>query len=565
MRVKLSYSICTATPWNSKFDAVGAFTMRERKTAEEMKQERELFKTLYGKSKKPNPYKTNKYSCFTVQGDTCYFLIGSWQRLKDELDKAHEPYTIEEAFDPAVMPEPDISALEGSELRSGQAETLALLTTARTGMICCGVGYGKSFCIKMLCMVYPTLNILIVCPSGEVVKELYKDISRALPGQVGILNMDSPDVNGKRIIVSTTKSMTKIKPEQVQLLLFDEAHSAGMNQTGFDVMKFCFGRRFGFTATPTRNQGDYKYMEALFGPVLQQVTYQESQEAGSVTPISYYMLPIDKKNPRLTNLVEVETVEGTEWLGSEQVMPWHRPTGRTKKRGLPDYLKTRLFYINNYNRNDMIVDTFKRIQAECPEAQILIMVQSLEHLIRLGEKIPGCLYMHGERGSLAKYKEKKGLEHVYVEKYELDKDKAARNKYLYEQGRAKYLISTGTLKQGVNLKYLSVLIRADGAVSDIPSVQIPGRLARLSDNKPMAYLIDFTDNFCEEAHGRAIARQKEYNKQGWTEIDSLQTIINNLKETANDFAERSQKETETDQEECQRNDAEKTGNESPAF
>ena len=152
MIVKLSYSICTATPWNSKFDSVGAFTMRERKTAEEMKQEREMFKTLYGKSKKPNPYKTNKYSCFTVQGDTCYFLIGSWQRLKDELKKAHEPYTVEEAFDPAVMPDPDISALEGSELRSGQAETLALLTTSRTGMICCGVGYGKSFCIKMLCI-----------------------------------------------------------------------------------------------------------------------------------------------------------------------------------------------------------------------------------------------------------------------------------------------------------------------------------------------------------------------------------------------------------------------------
>lgn len=138
----------------------------------------------------------------------------------------------------------------------------------------------------------------------------------------------------------------------------------------------------------------------------------------------------------------------------------------------------------------------------------------------------------------------------------------ARNKYLYEQGRAKYLIATGTLKQGVNLKYLSVLIRADGAVSDIPSVQIPGRLARLADNKPMAYLIDFTDNFCEEAHGRAIARQKEYNKQGWTEIDSLKTIINNLKETANDCIEGREKETETDQEECQRFETAETGNES---
>ena len=113
--------------------------------------------------------------------------------------------------------------------------------------------------------------------------------------------------------------------------------------------------------------------------------------------------------------------------------------------------------------------------------------------------------------------------------YKQTDDEADKTKNALAKGTLKWAISTMVLKQGVNLNHLAVLIRADAAVSGIPSIQIPGRLARLDDNKPRAYLIDFSDEFCNDAAGRAIARTKQYRTQGWEPKD-LDIIIKELKE-----------------------------------
>lgn len=532
MQITLSYGVCCAKPWNKKFDYVGKYYVRSRKTPEEIAKEREVNKSL-GLKKKVENYKTERQSVFTVRGDTCYFMIGSWERLKAELDKLDEPYTVNNKFDPSVTPDPDFTALEGVELRDGQAETLALLTSEPCGMICSSVSFGKSFIIRQLCKIYPTLNILVVCSSVQVINELYKEINKDLPGQVGLLNATHDNINGKRIIVTTNKSMEKLHPERVQLTLVDECHSMGANASGEALMRFCFGRRFGFSATPIRNQGDYKAMESLFGPVLQEYGFQDAVAKGNVTQIHYTMLPLKKKSHFLCDEVEVVTSDGsTMWVSEADLDPTATMTGERKKKTFPDYLKNRLYYWNNRYRNDAIVETFNRIRSEVPDAQILIMVQSIEHLIRLHQRIRCCAFIHGERGDLSKYNKKKGLENVNMEQYKQTDDEADRTKNALAKGTLKWAISTMVLKQGVNLNQLAVLIRADAAVSGIPSIQIPGRLARLADNKPRAYLIDFSDEFCSDAAGRAIARTKQYNTQGW-EPSNLEDIVEELKETYN--------------------------------
>ena len=78
MKITLSYTICTASPWNPRYNKVGEFTLRERKTPEEIRSERQFLKS-YGKSTKPNPYKCTQESTFQIEGDTCYFLLGSWK------------------------------------------------------------------------------------------------------------------------------------------------------------------------------------------------------------------------------------------------------------------------------------------------------------------------------------------------------------------------------------------------------------------------------------------------------------------------------------------------------
>ena len=344
---------------------------------------------------------------------------------------------------------------------------------------------------------YPTLNILVVCAAGEVVKELYRNINEALPGQVGLLNMSSNNIDGKRIIVTTSKSMVKINPERVQLVLVDEAHNYGANTSGNDLLKFAFARKFGFTATPIRNQGDYLMFEAIFGPILQDVTFEEAKKAGSVTEIAYTMVPVGRK---------------LSYLDKE----------------MPDHLKTKLFYTSNPVRDKLIADTFREVKAANPDVQILIMVQSIAHLIKLCELLPECKWAHGERGSLDKYKEQKALRNTFVKRYEQNIKQLNWTKRALEQGEIKYVVATGIFNQGINLNHLTVLIRADGAVSGIPSIQIPGRLARLDKGKELAYLIDIEDEFCEAAHIRAQKREKEYKKQGWKKI-TLTEVLQNLR------------------------------------
>ena len=141
VRITLSYGICTASPWNHKYDKLGEFTIRERKTPEEIRSEKEFLKS-YDSAKKPNPYKYTKESVYQIEGDTCYFLLGSWHVLKEALDKEGTKYEVNEQFDPTVTPEPDYSQLKGDTFRPGQLETLALLSTQRCGLICSTVGYG---------------------------------------------------------------------------------------------------------------------------------------------------------------------------------------------------------------------------------------------------------------------------------------------------------------------------------------------------------------------------------------------------------------------------------------
>lgn len=497
MKITLSYTICKAEPWDSRLDAVGNFTLRTPKTPEELRQEK-----LDHPERKPKKFKFTTESCFYIQNDACYFLIGSWHRLREALEAQHIEYEIEDKRDLDLKPEPDYAVLNSIEFREGQREIVDSIIKEDCGLICSSVGAGKSFVITQICRVLPTLNILVVCNASEVIKELYRNLCALLPGQVGLLDMKHNDVNGKRVIVTTTKSMNKIKAEQVQLLLVDECHCAGLNTTGQDLQRFCFCRRFGFTATPTRNQGDYKYFEALFGPILHQMTFNQSVEAGNVTPIKYSMLSV------ATRLDYLEKFKDTN-------------------------IYKRMWYWSNKVRNRLIAQTFYDIRRAAPNAQILIMTKTVEHLIRICELIPELKFAHGDRGDLSSLAEKKRLRDVQVWKYRQTAEQLSYVKHMAETGDYKSIISTGIFSTGINLLHLTVLIRVDGETSGIPSTQIPGRLARLDIGKDWAYLIDFADDFCESAYNRAVSRAQHYYRDGLIPIDYCDMISEIQKQEEN--------------------------------
>lgn len=148
----------------------------------------------------------------------------------------------------------------------------------------------NSYLISMICKAYPTLNILVCTSSTTVVSTLYEYLCSQIPGQVGMLGGGRCTTQGKRVIVSTLKSMSKIDPKEVHLVLVDECHSIGNNLAGKDLLQFCFARKFGFSASPIRNDGSQLMLEALLGPTILKMTYDEAVDAGMVTPMKYCML-----------------------------------------------------------------------------------------------------------------------------------------------------------------------------------------------------------------------------------------------------------------------------------
>ena len=79
----------------------------------------------------------------------------------------------------------------------------------------------------------------------------------------------------------------------------------------------------------------------------------------------------------------------------------------------------------------------------------------------------------------------------------------------------------------VNFPHLQVLVRADGDVSRIEGIQIPGRLARLDEGKDCAYLVDVDDSFSPWASYRSKARERQYADQQWQQV-SYEELLNEL-------------------------------------
>lgn len=360
----------------------------------------------------------------------------------------------------------------------------------------------NSFLVSMLCKMYPTLNIVVTTSSQSVVQTLYGYLCEACPGEVGVKYAGKDTTRGKRIVVVTLKSLSTIPPENVHMLLCDECHNVGDGQAGQDIMQFCFARKFGFSASPVRNDGSGRFMEALFGPTILEMGYEEAVEAGMVTPLKYHMLPID-------------------W-GPDMC----------KKQDLNDVLFKRFAYWRNTARNKAIqrlVYDIKQVYG----GQILIMVNTLEHAIRLHMLLPWFTVLYYGVTDMADLRKKfpadkyPGLD---LSQYKTTAKQVEIGRAAFAKGTLRFIISTKILKQGVNAPHLQVLIRADADVSEVEGIQIPGRLARLCEGKDYAYLIDCADNFSQRSKSRSEAREALYQKQKWQPI-TREALINELRQS----------------------------------
>ncbi len=480
-----------------------------------------------GRRKKPTFVKERVYEVH--QDGSATFPSGVLHRVRAFLAARHVPVTLIDKRDrKALKPIPDFDRIE--KLRSGQDSLLLAVARCDEGIIVGGTGIGKSFIIEQICRMYPTLRIIIVSSRLSVVKQLYQNIRNKLaPGAVGIIFGGKNEGAHHRITVVSAGSIMKADLQGCDLLLYDEAHNVGCNNIGSLLGHVQKGRRIGFTASPSRGDGTRIAMEAIFGPIIGEIPYDEAVTRGLVVPIE----------------VLVYTVEGY-----------------VKQKKLR-YINLRRGYWRNEKRNQLIAAIARQIP---DEEQTLIITDTLEHACYLRQYLPNYTLVHygnvssrietlrlgwspdgwkeyapghvrdnkwehigefptyedlceampmPEQGRYATVKLEDRILGVPISTYEIKPKAGDELKRRFASGELKKVVATTTWKEGVDFPLLSVLIRADGAISEVSNTQIPGRVSRISDGKQVGVLIDFDDKFNEWAQERSAKRLAIYRRKGW--------------------------------------------------
>ena len=406
------------------------------------------------------------------------FFAGYTHRVLQALRGQGVEVTLEDRR-PNGLPAPDFSQIAGLSFRGRQLEGL-MLGLARSGVVICPTGWGKSFLCRQIARLYPApTKGIITAPSATNTRDLYnalKDLD-----YVGMVGDGTNKPN--RVTCAVTHSLHLCDP-QVNWLICDEAHMACTPMHIKALNRFPRAKFLGLTATPEgRSDGRDPFLEALFGPVLIDIPYQEAVETGNVVQIEVRLLWCD---------------EGPDVQGRD------------------DIYRFKLGYWRNAGRNRQIAQAVQRVRDELGDPQILIMVDKTEHAYALGQFLPDFAVVTGDTDadSIKKFKASGALTEDQV-----ICNRARRIKYQKEFtcGALRGAIATKVWSRGVDFKDLNVLIRADGAPGAIDAGQIPGRLSRLgSDGKKAAgLLIQPLDTFSRDLLGRSLRAVDEYRKHKW--------------------------------------------------
>ena len=386
-------------------------------------------------------------------------------------------------LDPSVF-EPYWDRLyDGSfDLRHRQDEFLIKMLSRPCGRFDCPTGYGKTMLIGLLATILPKAVIHVVADSVPVLRD------RMLPELCGML----PDVglfgggsrqSGRRVQLYTVDSL-RHSDFKADILIGDECQQLAPNFSASMLARYNSTRNYGLSAThDMRLDNKDLRVEAMFGPLIMSVSYQEAEAHGMVVPIEVRWHNVEMSSDPCTS-------EDPVWRKKQAV--WR-----------------------NHTRNEVIAG----VAGSCGDkAQVLIVCEVIEHVLALRKMLPEFEIVYGENG-ITPHDETYYRNHgmwppghaVMTRERRMALTKA------FERGTLRRAIVTTVWNVGVSFNKLQHLIRADAGASPINDTQIPGRVSRLADDKECGVIHDFTDTFNKTYTGRATGRARNYHKHGWTQ------------------------------------------------
>lgn len=401
-----------------------------------------------------------------VEQDNGVFLThcNMYLRIASKLQKLGIPFTYTKV---GSWKEPELNPGVVADLDNNQIDAVAaLLASANTGggMVEACTGSGKTRVIAALVRAFKKYRVAIMTSSISVVRSLHSNLTELLANDKVELGLcHGSQKNPKRITIVSTGTVEYIEPDEIDVLIIDEAHQVAGDVASQSVLLFRKALRFGLSGTVSdRFDGKERVLESMLGPIIYTFDDQQAEASGRVCPLSAYFMSIPD-GPQVEDMT---------------------PERRTK------------FGIwRNKIRNALVKEVVDNAPAD---QQLLVFVQTIEHLEELVKIMPDFEVCHGD----LKTKEREVIEERFVD------------------GSCLRLISTNCLSTGVDPKNLMIMIDASHIKGDAAMVQKRGRLRRWADGKTHGVLINFMDEWSDKLGAKALKRIAEHSKRG----DTIKTM-----------------------------------------
>lgn len=366
--------------------------------------------------------------------------------------------------------------------RYRQRECVGTVAQALGGVINAIPAFGKTEMLCRLAVLFPTAKFAVVTSRRDVAQTIFRRLTRVIP-QVGFVG-DGKRKYG-RVTVYVSKSLRHADPD-VDFMFADEAHELCTDTDAEMILRtFVYSRNFAFTATPYgRKDGTSIRLEYMFGPQIFYLSWQEGTANGLVVPVEVRWLNVQ---------MDINPAAG------------YSNDTYVKKHGL----------WNNTIRNTIIASA----ALSHGDEQVLILVDTIEHAVRLHQLLPGysLCYGNSEDARFDEFVSEGTLPEGYKALKPADRERMRQE---FEEGTLRHVIATDVWSTGVSFEQLTVLIRGAAGDSETADDQAPGRVVRTHEasGKAIGIVYDCWDYFDKRFAAKSAARFRRYKKKGWTQV-----------------------------------------------
>lgn len=381
-------------------------------------------------------------------------------------------------------------------LRPYQQDTVNSAPTKQRGIIRIATGGGKSLCLAGIIgkLKVPTL---VLIHKRDVFWQLVETLEKSLDIPIGKVGAGVIDIQPVTVAMMQTVARaldpdikvdseddTEIDdPESIQALVrnsecvvVDETHriNTGWYELILNNTRNAF-YRFGLSATPFRTDNADLVIEAHLAPKFVDISASYLIDNGYLAAPTIYLYPFKhKRQPADLTYAKLYGLEIAQ----------------------------------NCARNALIVELARQLLMY--DKTVLVAVTRVEHgkLLEplLQQLDPNAIFAHGQMDSLVRKQILADL----------------------NEGKRKIVVSTTIFGEGVDVPNLSTLILAKASDSAVDTLQLVGRVLRITPTKKTATIIDIADEGCRffaqhsKSRNETYKQEPRYNVQIVTDISEIQ-------------------------------------------